>query len=263
MADLTRIATNDISATGDDVETGFTNDDTDIKNLYTIATKQRGSFYGSSPPQSPNVGDKYDNSTDGKTYRWDGDSWNEVTYAANGGHADTATTADTATNATNHINDTTAAHAAASISATPSGNLSGDTVEEQLVELDAEKAKLAGDVTQVFSAADATADGHVLNLGQFLCTLNANGNIKIPVWTGSAIEKLLVQWKTVTVANGDTVSFATPFKTSCYGVMATYNRNVITTYNAVNIASYDKDGFVYGGTYSNFPIFYIAIGDGE
>jgi hypothetical protein len=90
MADLVRIANNDISATGDDVEQGFTNDDADIKNLYSIMNKVRGMYYGSTAPQSPNLGDLWHKSTDGKIYAWDGDSFEPLTFEADGGHADTA-----------------------------------------------------------------------------------------------------------------------------------------------------------------------------
>jgi hypothetical protein len=89
MADLVRIATNDISATGVDVEQAITNDDADIKNLYSIMNKVRGMYYGPTAPQSPNLGDKWDDSATGKFKRWDGDSFEEVTFEANGGNADT------------------------------------------------------------------------------------------------------------------------------------------------------------------------------
>jgi hypothetical protein len=87
MADLVRIAPLDISATGDDVETGFTNDDTDIKNIYTILNKVRGLYYGSTAPQNPNLGDLWHKSTDGKIYSWDGDSFEQLSF--DGGDAAT------------------------------------------------------------------------------------------------------------------------------------------------------------------------------
>lgn len=81
MADLVRIAPVDTGYNGNDVEEGFNHDDTDIKNLYSVATRQRGLFYGTVPPSQPNVGDKWHNSTTGFITFWDGDSWDPVNSA--------------------------------------------------------------------------------------------------------------------------------------------------------------------------------------
>lgn len=214
MADLVRIASNDISATGDDVEQGFTNDDADIKNLYTISNKLRGLYYGATAPQSPNLGDVWQKSTDGKLYRWNGTDFIEITFPANGGNADTATTATNATNATNAAN-----------------------ADEADV---AVKLKTARKINGV--DFDGTADISITKIGaNDIATVNqttyvvasgSGSNYYWRKWSDGVIE----QWGTATIG-GDTnltVNFLTPYTTFCQ-VQLTEVFNNLTEYNFVRL----------------------------
>jgi hypothetical protein len=250
MADLVRIAPLDISATGDDVEQGFKNDDADIKNLYSLMNKVRGMYYGATAPQNPNLGDKWHKSTDDKIYRWDGDSWEPLTFEADGGHADTA---DTATNATDHINDATGAHNASAIANTPDGNIVSTTVQGAINELDTGKAKLAGDASQVFSVANATTVAHALALGQLTGTLASSGHVKIPIMDGATLKHFVIQWGNAT--SSVDVSFPIAF-TACYGAFAISGNGY--SQNATNVTA---TGFTighYNGT--GLPAYWFAYG---
>jgi hypothetical protein len=77
MADLTRTNPQDITLTGTDVEQGFVNDDADIKAIYQHLNKLRKGYKSAVAPLSPNVGDKWEDSstTPGVLKEWDGDEW--------------------------------------------------------------------------------------------------------------------------------------------------------------------------------------------
>jgi hypothetical protein len=63
----------------------------------------------------------------------------------------------------------------ASISNTPFGNIAATTVQNAINELDAEKAKLAGDGSQTFAVANATSSNQAVNLGQLSnASINTN-----------------------------------------------------------------------------------------
>jgi hypothetical protein len=85
MADLTRTNPQDITLTGTDVEQGFVNDDADIKAIYQHLNKLRKGYKGAIAPLSPNVGDKWeDSSTTPSVWKeWDGDSWEPIKINSN------------------------------------------------------------------------------------------------------------------------------------------------------------------------------------
>jgi hypothetical protein len=87
---------------------------------------------------------------------------------------------------------------ATTIPATPSGNLAGTTVGAQLVELDTEKAALAGSSTQAFSVAAATAAAHAVRFDQLGSSL-ASGTFTI---TGTGFTATVTATATYKITNG-------------------------------------------------------------
>lgn len=87
MADIVRIAPNNITPGGTKKKQGFINDDLDIKNLCAIATKLRQWQKGTVAPSSPNVGDKWEDSstTPSVLKEWDGSAWVAVDVFVSGG----------------------------------------------------------------------------------------------------------------------------------------------------------------------------------
>ena len=80
MSDLIRVAPNDFTSSGDDVEQGFKNDNVDFQNVYEHLTKLRNGYRGVTPPQSPNVGDKWTDISSGEEIekKWSGTAWESL-----------------------------------------------------------------------------------------------------------------------------------------------------------------------------------------
>lgn len=87
---------------------------------------------------------------------------------------------------------------AAFVANTPAGNLIATTVQAALNELDTEKAKLAGDVAQVFNMAAATAVEHGVNKA-FLSAYFPAGLISL--WSG-AVAAIPAGWALCDGTNG-------------------------------------------------------------
>jgi hypothetical protein len=130
----------------------------------------------------------------------------------------------------------TGAHTAAKIANVAAGNIVATDVQAAINELDTEKAKLAGDIAQVFSAADATLDGHVLNLGQFLSSMTDSGYFEFPVLYNGSKVTAIVQWATGTTVAGvegtQSISFAKAFPNACLKVL-------VSTFNTTDSATND------------------------
>jgi hypothetical protein len=72
-----------------------------------------------------------------------------------------------------------------------------------------------GSSDKVFNVANATAATNALALQQFTGSLGASGYFKVPVWNGSALVTVLVQWG---VTTSGTTSFPTSFGSSPYRI---------------------------------------------
>lgn len=96
MADSVRIAPNNISPGGTKKKQGFINDDLDIKNIYTLVNKLRSWYKGTVAPSSPNVGDKWQDTsvTPNVLREWDGDSWEITDFFVPGADVVTVATAN-------------------------------------------------------------------------------------------------------------------------------------------------------------------------
>lgn len=154
---------------------------------------------------------------------------------------------------------------ASSIANAPAGNIAATTVQAAINELDTEKAKLAGNITQIFSAANATADGNVVNIGQLLATLSANGEVKIPVLEGATVKNFIIKWGTtanIPVSSTVTTTFATPFPTACFVVLGTIKSSSTGIVTAGITDEPTTTGFkaTNTNTGSAVQMFYIAIG---
>lgn len=57
------------------VEQSFGKDDNELKRIYTILNSLRGMYYGGTPPTSPNVGDKWHDSSTNIVKQWNGSTW--------------------------------------------------------------------------------------------------------------------------------------------------------------------------------------------
>lgn len=57
------------------VEQSFGKDDNELKRVYTILNSLRGMYYGGTPPTSPNVGDKWHDSSTNIIKQWNGSTW--------------------------------------------------------------------------------------------------------------------------------------------------------------------------------------------
>lgn len=91
---------------------------------------------------------------------------------------------------------------------------------------DARYAKLAGLAAQLFSVAPATAVDHALALGQFTGNLLSSGYIKLPIWTGTVKEFLIVQWGFVTAPITVTPTiFPIAFPSACLAIFASPNQD--------------------------------------
>jgi hypothetical protein len=133
---------------------------------------------------------------------------------------------------------------------------------------------------QINNLANPAAAGDALSLGLFLGTLASKGSIKIPVWTGSAFQFLIINWgplSSKTVGSGSSAqevqSFQTAFTTACYGVLCTVIANNSGTDNgsaggeaSVLTGSISTSGFTsqlgYGAGGGTITIsgFYVAWG---
>lgn len=86
---------------------------------------------------------------------------------------------------------------------------------------DGRYAKLAGLAAQLFSVAPATGVDHALSLGQLIGNLLGSGYVKIPVWTGTVKEFLIVQWGVVAAPITVTTNlFPIAFPSACFAILA-------------------------------------------
>ena len=154
---------------------------------------------------------------------------------------------------------------AADIINTPAGNIAATTVQAAINELDAEKAKLAGDSAQTFSVADATAAAHALALGQLLGSVSANGYIKIPVMDGSTVKTVIIQWG---FASGSSsvfsVTFPISFPNACLSVVCSSKRTTPGEQGFNYVNNITTTGFTitleWSHPDSGYKGYWIAIG---
>lgn len=57
------------------VEQAFGKDDNELKRIYTLLNSVRGWYYSGTPPTSPNVGDKWHDSSTNIVKQWNGSAW--------------------------------------------------------------------------------------------------------------------------------------------------------------------------------------------
>lgn len=162
-----------------------------------------------------------------------------------------------------HIASTTA-HTAANLVNVPAGTIAATTVQAALNELDTEKAKLAGDSTQTFAVADATAETMAVALGQLAATLAVNGHVEIPAIYNGSVVTLIINWGTI-VATNDTntaVTFEKAFPTACLCALASHNHSFSTSNDAgCGTLNWTKTGMnVRSGSALNGNVCWLAIG---
>lgn len=101
---------------------------------------------------------------------------------------------------------------------------------------DARYAKFAGLAAQLFNVAPATAVDHALSLGQLAGNLIGAGYIKLPIWTGTVKEFLIVQWGvTAAPITVTTIPFPIAFPSACFAIVASPNQDnalAATVFNA-------------------------------
>lgn len=91
---------------------------------------------------------------------------------------------------------------------------------------DGRYAKLAGLAAQLFSVAPATAVDHAVSLGQLTGNLIGAGYIKLPIWTGTVKEFLIVQWGAVAAPiTVTTIPFPIAFPSACFAILASPNQD--------------------------------------
>jgi hypothetical protein len=110
-------------------------------------------------------------------------------------------------------------------------------------------------MTGALGILNASASANPVALGQLIGSFGTNGYIKIPVWNGSALVTVILQWGYN--ASGANVSFPISFPNAALSISTTLLYS--TTSYAPTILALTASGFTLG-VESGIPTYWMAIG---